>query len=69
MLPPGALEDRGVNEIWAGIEEEVTSAMCLRACYAMPGTDLAYGAMCLRAYYAIPGTDRAYGSMRCAEDS
>eukprot|EP00961_Rhodomonas_salina_P181077 2444229-Rhodomonas_salina.4 len=35
----------------------VTSAICLRACYAMPGTDLAYTAL---AAYTIPGTDLAH---------
>eukprot|EP00961_Rhodomonas_salina_P271028 3662494-Rhodomonas_salina.2 len=30
----------------------VNSAICLRVCYAMSGTDLAYGAICLRISYA-----------------
>eukprot|EP00961_Rhodomonas_salina_P257336 3477873-Rhodomonas_salina.8 len=34
-------------------------ATSLRACYAMPSTDNAYGASCLRACYAMPGTDLA----------
>eukprot|EP00961_Rhodomonas_salina_P293358 3933687-Rhodomonas_salina.2 len=34
----------------------------LRACYAMYGTDLAYGASSLRACYAMPGTDLAHGA-------
>eukprot|EP00961_Rhodomonas_salina_P033623 452273-Rhodomonas_salina.2 len=50
----------------------VGSAICLRACHAMPGTDTAYGTMCylhLRALYdgwledgscAMPGTDIEY---------
>eukprot|EP00961_Rhodomonas_salina_P286492 3871003-Rhodomonas_salina.1 len=32
------------------------SATCLRACYAMPGTDIAHGDTCC----AMPGTDTAY---------
>eukprot|EP00961_Rhodomonas_salina_P244471 3304263-Rhodomonas_salina.1 len=35
-------------------------ATFLRACYAKPGTDIAYRAICLRACYAKPGTDSAY---------
>eukprot|EP00961_Rhodomonas_salina_P112726 1516425-Rhodomonas_salina.1 len=35
---------------------------CLRACYAMSGTDLAHAAICLRARYAMSGTDVAYGA-------
>eukprot|EP00961_Rhodomonas_salina_P183139 2472361-Rhodomonas_salina.1 len=35
------------------------SATCLRACYALSGTDLAHGATCLRACYALSGTDLA----------
>eukprot|EP00961_Rhodomonas_salina_P092859 1249926-Rhodomonas_salina.1 len=36
----------------------------LRACYAISGTDIAYGAVRLRACYAIPGTNLAYGAIR-----
>eukprot|EP00961_Rhodomonas_salina_P212327 2867045-Rhodomonas_salina.10 len=36
--------------------DQVGSAICLRACYAMSGTDLVYPAICLRACYAISGT-------------
>eukprot|EP00961_Rhodomonas_salina_P237675 3212753-Rhodomonas_salina.1 len=35
---------------------------CLRACYAMSGTDPAYGAILL--CYAMSGTDLAYGARR-----
>eukprot|EP00961_Rhodomonas_salina_P242224 3272292-Rhodomonas_salina.1 len=31
----------------------VGSATCLRACYAMPGTVMAYGTLCRRAYNAL----------------
>eukprot|EP00961_Rhodomonas_salina_P005507 74791-Rhodomonas_salina.4 len=41
----------------------VQTATSLRACYAMSGTELAYG---LRTPYAISGTDLAYGAMRRA---
>eukprot|EP00961_Rhodomonas_salina_P139218 1873633-Rhodomonas_salina.1 len=41
----------------------VSSATCLRACYAMSGTDIAYGATCLRACYAVSGTDMAHGAV------
>eukprot|EP00961_Rhodomonas_salina_P303372 3941208-Rhodomonas_salina.2 len=42
------------------------SAILLRACYAMPGTGIAY-VISLRACYAISGTDIAYGaSSPCA---
>eukprot|EP00961_Rhodomonas_salina_P187074 2526144-Rhodomonas_salina.1 len=33
------------------------TACCLRVCYAMSGTDIAYGPMRLRASYAMSGTD------------
>eukprot|EP00961_Rhodomonas_salina_P034248 460955-Rhodomonas_salina.1 len=33
------------------------SAICLRASYAMSGTDLAHGAICARACCAMSGTD------------
>eukprot|EP00961_Rhodomonas_salina_P053365 715700-Rhodomonas_salina.1 len=33
------------------------TASCLRACYAVSGTDIAYGTSCLRACYVMPGTD------------
>eukprot|EP00961_Rhodomonas_salina_P084347 1133231-Rhodomonas_salina.1 len=36
------------------------SAIGLRACYAKPGTEVAYGAIGLRACYAKPGTEVAY---------
>eukprot|EP00961_Rhodomonas_salina_P022943 307665-Rhodomonas_salina.2 len=35
-------------------------SICLRACYAMPGTGIAYRAVDLRARYAMPGIDAAY---------
>eukprot|EP00961_Rhodomonas_salina_P132472 1782750-Rhodomonas_salina.2 len=39
------------------------SAISLRACYALSGTDKAFGAISLRACYAIPRTDIAYGAV------
>eukprot|EP00961_Rhodomonas_salina_P275071 3716149-Rhodomonas_salina.1 len=33
------------------------------SCYAMCGTDLAYGGI---RWYALSGTDLAYGTMKCA---
>eukprot|EP00961_Rhodomonas_salina_P051554 692188-Rhodomonas_salina.2 len=36
-------------------------AISLRACYAMPGTCLAYGGICVRTCYAMPGAGLAYG--------
>eukprot|EP00961_Rhodomonas_salina_P190820 2574433-Rhodomonas_salina.2 len=41
------------------------SAIRLRACYAMSGTNTAHGAIGLRACYAMPGTDTAHGAVRC----
>eukprot|EP00961_Rhodomonas_salina_P179326 2419721-Rhodomonas_salina.1 len=38
----------------------VRFAIGLRACYAMPGTAVAYAAICLCACYAMPGTDLVY---------
>mgnify|MGYP003687928947 CR=1 FL=1 len=40
----------------------VSSAIPLRACYAMPGTDKAYAAICLRFCCAMSGTDLAYAA-------
>eukprot|EP00961_Rhodomonas_salina_P106831 1438386-Rhodomonas_salina.1 len=47
----------------------VLSAICLSACYAMSGSDLAYSAtghcgICLRACYAMSGTDLVYAPTR-----
>eukprot|EP00961_Rhodomonas_salina_P262174 3543315-Rhodomonas_salina.1 len=36
---------------------------CLRACYAMCGTDVAYGSMCLRFFCVMPGTGIWYRTM------
>eukprot|EP00961_Rhodomonas_salina_P042438 570295-Rhodomonas_salina.1 len=36
------------------------SAISLRACYVISGTDMAFGAICLRACYAMPGTELAW---------
>eukprot|EP00961_Rhodomonas_salina_P183316 2474347-Rhodomonas_salina.2 len=36
-------------------------ATCLRACYAMPSTEMSYDAICLRTSYAIPDTETARG--------
>eukprot|EP00961_Rhodomonas_salina_P154898 2086405-Rhodomonas_salina.6 len=47
--------------------EDVGSAICLRARYAMSGTDLAYTTICLRARYAMSGTDLPYGATRMSE--
>eukprot|EP00961_Rhodomonas_salina_P152556 2053247-Rhodomonas_salina.3 len=63
-------EEKGEGGRWT--EEELEEACreavrlfagtVLRACYAMPGTDLAYGGSSLRARYAISGTGIAYGA-------
>eukprot|EP00961_Rhodomonas_salina_P012744 171753-Rhodomonas_salina.3 len=37
----------------------VRQPICLRCCYAMPGTDIAYGAISLSTCYALPGTGMA----------
>eukprot|EP00961_Rhodomonas_salina_P304221 3941528-Rhodomonas_salina.4 len=42
----------------------VRPAICLRTCYAMSGTELAYAATCLRACYAVCVTELAYGATR-----
>eukprot|EP00961_Rhodomonas_salina_P071979 966440-Rhodomonas_salina.2 len=39
-------------------------AICLAACYAMPGTDLACGAICPCGCYAMRDADIAYGATR-----
>eukprot|EP00961_Rhodomonas_salina_P181773 2453823-Rhodomonas_salina.1 len=53
---------RGLREsYYAGCEPRELSAICLRACYAMSGIDLAYGAICLRACYVMSDTFEAYG--------
>eukprot|EP00961_Rhodomonas_salina_P167211 2253471-Rhodomonas_salina.1 len=44
------------------------SAIALRACRAMSGTDLAYGAVGLCACYAVSGSDIAYGCTRLCQD-
>eukprot|EP00961_Rhodomonas_salina_P094155 1266794-Rhodomonas_salina.1 len=58
---------------FATISIQFVSKTSVRACYAMPGTDLAlccyalsgtglaYCAVCLRASYAMSGTDVAFG--------
>eukprot|EP00961_Rhodomonas_salina_P154466 2080670-Rhodomonas_salina.1 len=38
---------------WEDSAEQVTSASCLRSCYAMSGTEIGYGAIGLRACYAM----------------
>eukprot|EP00961_Rhodomonas_salina_P014722 197497-Rhodomonas_salina.2 len=42
----------------------VNSATRLCVCYAMSGTDIAYGATRLRACYAMSGADLPYGAIR-----
>eukprot|EP00961_Rhodomonas_salina_P014397 193116-Rhodomonas_salina.3 len=37
--------------------QQVNSAICLRARYAMSGKEIAYGGVGLRARYAMSGTD------------
>eukprot|EP00961_Rhodomonas_salina_P272132 3677535-Rhodomonas_salina.2 len=37
---------------------------CLRACYAVSGTDTAYGAICLCVRYAMSGTGIACATLR-----
>eukprot|EP00961_Rhodomonas_salina_P275524 3722609-Rhodomonas_salina.1 len=44
-------------------ERDVRSPICLRACYAVSGTFVAFGAMSLRACYAVSGTGVAFGAM------
>eukprot|EP00961_Rhodomonas_salina_P140502 1890580-Rhodomonas_salina.1 len=46
--------DRGVSQS----ASVVSAPVCLRNCYGMSGTDVAYG---LRSYYGMSGTDVAYG--------
>eukprot|EP00961_Rhodomonas_salina_P302176 3940745-Rhodomonas_salina.14 len=58
MLLPG-----NVVVGFTGSFEVRGSGRLLRAPYAMPGTDIAYGALSLRTCYAIPGTDVAYGAV------
>eukprot|EP00961_Rhodomonas_salina_P027935 377831-Rhodomonas_salina.6 len=41
----------------------VSSAIVLRACYAMSGTEIAYVAIGLRPCYAMSGTGIAYGAI------
>eukprot|EP00961_Rhodomonas_salina_P100833 1356810-Rhodomonas_salina.1 len=48
----------GPGHCWVG---PVQVAICLRFCYAMSGTDIAYGGMRLRTCYAMSSTDLAYG--------
>eukprot|EP00961_Rhodomonas_salina_P002054 28491-Rhodomonas_salina.1 len=57
------------------LENQVSSARVLRACYAMSSTGIAYGAMrclvlssriSLRLCYAMCGTELRYAAMRCA---
>eukprot|EP00961_Rhodomonas_salina_P167273 2254297-Rhodomonas_salina.3 len=43
----------------------VGSAIFLRACCAMSGTDLGHGAIHLRTYYAVCSTDLAYDATTC----
>eukprot|EP00961_Rhodomonas_salina_P138216 1859540-Rhodomonas_salina.1 len=64
MLLPGAGAGAG--------DAPVISAICLRACYAMSGTDMAYGAVRLaraRQCPAMSGTDIAYATAREARTS
>eukprot|EP00961_Rhodomonas_salina_P092243 1241242-Rhodomonas_salina.1 len=42
-------------------------AYLLRACYAMPGTDMLYGPTGKLPSYAMPGTDVRYGATRLDE--
>eukprot|EP00961_Rhodomonas_salina_P114849 1545341-Rhodomonas_salina.2 len=41
----------------------------LGSCYAMSGTDMAYGASCLRACFAMPGPETAYAQAKCSTAS
>eukprot|EP00961_Rhodomonas_salina_P263461 3560561-Rhodomonas_salina.2 len=41
----------------------LTKYMVLSACYALSGTDQAYGSIGLHACYAMSGTDLVYGAM------
>eukprot|EP00961_Rhodomonas_salina_P188810 2547960-Rhodomonas_salina.3 len=54
-------EQRGAGEGEEGEETLVlNSAMRLRACYGMSGTDESYCDVSLRTYYSMPGTDVPY---------
>eukprot|EP00961_Rhodomonas_salina_P193252 2608816-Rhodomonas_salina.1 len=49
----------GLTEVSSPMKDSA-SGMALRACYAMPGTDMAYGTIALLLCYEMPGTDLAY---------
>eukprot|EP00961_Rhodomonas_salina_P197474 2664730-Rhodomonas_salina.3 len=53
---------RGSEQPIATVSCQVGSAIPLRACYVMPGTDLAYCIVSLRPRYAMSGTELAYGA-------
>eukprot|EP00961_Rhodomonas_salina_P032704 441000-Rhodomonas_salina.5 len=84
-LNPMAVSDQGalLSAYARGVRcapRLVRPPICLRASYAVSGTDIAYGAICLRACYAMSacsasclqacyptsGTDLAYGATRAA---
>eukprot|EP00961_Rhodomonas_salina_P187984 2537100-Rhodomonas_salina.2 len=47
----------GFKQVRIHNTSQESSNICLRACYAMPGTDVACAAICLCTCYAMPGTD------------
>eukprot|EP00961_Rhodomonas_salina_P028302 382159-Rhodomonas_salina.1 len=52
----------GVCEGGAGQRASVRYAISLCVCYAMSGTDVAYGVIGLRTCCVVPGTNAAYGA-------
>eukprot|EP00961_Rhodomonas_salina_P154159 2076502-Rhodomonas_salina.1 len=61
-----------VAAVWRGTrlgkaEARYKTAISLRACYAMSGTDIGYIAIGLRTCYAMSGTELAYATcpVRC----
>eukprot|EP00961_Rhodomonas_salina_P236152 3191622-Rhodomonas_salina.4 len=57
MLPAHKAAAKGRMDALVG------PAIVLRASYAMPGTDLAYGDIGLRVCYAMSGTDLVFGDI------
>eukprot|EP00961_Rhodomonas_salina_P084992 1141524-Rhodomonas_salina.1 len=61
VLFAGAQCRSGATATYGTLYAQVGAAICLRRCYAMPGTKIAYGARCC---CAMSGTEIAYGT-RC----
>eukprot|EP00961_Rhodomonas_salina_P212319 2867045-Rhodomonas_salina.2 len=58
MVLPGPIRTIALSRPLQG-SSPVRYPICLRASYAMSGTDMAYGASCLCASFAMSGTGRA----------